>query len=67
MSDVTILAKYGTIKIGKKPVVLVPLELWRKAEEFIEDQEAIVSKRYLRRIRQARKDVAAGKLFYPFE
>jgi hypothetical protein len=53
-----------TIRIGKEPVVLVPLSLWQKAEDFLEDQEALASNRYLRRIRKAR--AAAGKIFCPF-
>jgi hypothetical protein len=62
-----ILGKSQTIKIGKEPVVLVPLSLWRKAEDFLEDQEAFASKSYLRRIRKARTDVSAGKILFPFE
>jgi PHD/YefM family antitoxin component YafN of YafNO toxin-antitoxin module len=66
VGNVTLLAKSQTIKIGKEPLVLVPLSLWRKVEDVLEDQEALASKRYLRRIRQARKDIAAGKAVYPF-
>jgi PHD/YefM family antitoxin component YafN of YafNO toxin-antitoxin module len=61
-----LLAKSQTIKIGREPLVLVPLSLWRKVEDVLEDQEALASKRYLRRIRQARKDIAAGKAVHPF-
>jgi PHD/YefM family antitoxin component YafN of YafNO toxin-antitoxin module len=48
-------------------VVLVPLSLWRKAEDFLEDQEALASKPYLRRVRRARADVAADRVLLPFE
>jgi hypothetical protein len=67
MSAVTFLDKSRTIRIGKEPLVLVPLSLWRKAEDFLEDQEALASNRYLCRIQKARADVAAGKIKYPFE
>ena len=67
MRATNILGKSQTIKIGKEPVVLVPLSLWRKAEDFLEDQEALASKPYLHRIRKARADVAAGKVLFPFE
>lgn len=66
MGNATLLAKSQTIKIGREPLVLVPLSLWRKVEDLVEDQEASASKRYLRRIRQARRDIAAGKAVYPF-
>ena len=67
MRVIDILGKSRTIKIGKEPVVLVPLSLWRKAEDFLEDQEALASKPYLRRIRKARANVAAGRVLLPFE
>ncbi len=60
------LAKSQTLKIGKEPLVLVPLSLWRKVEDVLEDQEALASTRYVRRIRKARRDIAAGKAVYPF-
>jgi hypothetical protein len=67
MSAAGLLDRSQTIKIGKEPLVLVPLFLWRKAEEFLEDQEAMASARYLRRIRKSRSDAARGKIVYPFE
>ena len=66
MMKVAILEKSNTIRIGKEPVVLVPLKLWRQLEEQLEDQEALASKRFIRRIAKGRKDAAAGKLIYPF-
>jgi PHD/YefM family antitoxin component YafN of YafNO toxin-antitoxin module len=60
------LAKSQTLKIGEEPLVLVPLSLWRKAEDLLEDQEALASSRYVRRIRKARRDIAAGKVIHPF-
>ena len=66
MSTVRALGKDQTIRIGRQPLVLVPLSLWRKVEELLENQEALSSPRYLRRIRKARADMAAGKAVYPF-
>ena len=67
MRAVSYFEKSQTIRVGKEPLVLVPLSLWRKAEEFLEDQEALASVRYRRRIRKARADLAAGKVVFPFE
>jgi len=66
MGNLTTAAKPLTLKIGREPLVLVPLSLWRKVEDFLEDQEALASVRYARRIRKARRDIAAGKAIYPF-
>lgn len=66
MGKITILKKTATIRIGKEPVVLVPLKLWRQAEDYLEDQEALASKRFVRRIASSRREVAAGRLVYPF-
>ncbi|MBM3747129.1 MAG: hypothetical protein FJW34_15185 [Acidobacteria bacterium] len=66
MENVTVLAKSQTLKIGEEPLVLVPLSLWRKVEDLLEDQAALASSRYVRRIRKARQDIAAGKVIYPF-
>ena len=66
MSDLTVLAKSQTLRVGREPLVLVPLSLWRKVEDLIEDQEALASPRFRRRVRKARADVAAGKVIRPF-
>lgn len=66
MNTVSIIEKPKTIKIGKQPVVLVPLKLWQKLEDYLEDQEALSSKKYLRRIQKARKDISNGKIIFPF-
>lgn len=55
-----------TIRVGKEPMVLIPLKMWQKMEDFLEDQEALASKNFLRRIRKARTDAARGKLVFPF-
>ena len=65
MERITLVAGSQEIKI-REPLVLVPLSLWRKAEELLEDQEALASKRYLRRVERAREDIRSGNLVRPF-
>jgi hypothetical protein len=55
-----------TVRIGREPVVVVPLKLWQEIEGCLETQEALRAKRFLRRIQKARKDIAMGKAIYPF-
>ncbi|MEK7575602.1 MAG: hypothetical protein AAB491_00735 [Patescibacteria group bacterium] len=66
MNKISIIEKSKIIKIDKDPVVLVPLKIWKKMEDYIENQEALSSKKYLQKIKQARKDILKGKLIYPF-
>lgn len=66
MSKISVIEKSKTIRIGKEPVVLVPFHLWQKMEDYFEDREALSSKRYLRRIQKARKDIIRRKLVFPF-
>ena len=61
-----VIDKSKTVRVGKQPMVLVPLKLWRKMEDYLEDQEALASKSFLRRIRKARSEVVRGKVVYPF-
>ena len=65
MEQITLLADSQEIKFTE-PMVLVPLSVWRKAEELLEDHEALASKRYLRRVERARADVRAKKWVRPF-
>jgi hypothetical protein len=51
---------------SREPMVIVPLSVWRRAEELLEDQEALASAGYRRRIQKARREAAAGKLVHPF-
>lgn len=67
MSRISIIEKSKIIKIDKNPVVLVPLKIWKKMEDYIENQEALSSKKYLQKIKQARKDILRDKLIYPFQ
>ncbi len=66
MNRVTIVEKSTTLHIGKEPVVVVPLKLWRQFEDYLEDQEALASPKFLRKVRKGRKDAASGKLIHPF-
>ena len=42
---------------SREPMVIVPLSAWRQAEELLEDQEALSSPGYRRRIQRARREV----------
>ena len=51
--NVEIVGKTKTIKVGEKPVVIIPLEMWHEFEDYLEDREALASKSFLRRIARA--------------
>jgi len=40
-------------KIGKKPMVVLPLAVWRKIEEYLEDLEISQSRQLAAKIRKA--------------
>jgi hypothetical protein len=62
---ITVVAGSQEIKT-REPLVLVPLSLWHKVEELLEDQEALASKRYLRRVKQEREEIHSGNVVRPF-
>ena len=67
MSKAAQLRKKGTITINsREPMVIVPLFVWRRAEELLEDQQALASQNYRRKIQKARTDAAEDKLVRPF-
>ncbi|MSO20728.1 MAG: hypothetical protein EXQ56_09760 [Acidobacteria bacterium] len=66
MSKKAVLEKETILRIGKEPVVIVPLKLWQEMQDRLEDREALASPKFLRRISQGRKASAAGKLISPF-
>lgn len=63
---VFLVEKSKSVRVGNQPMVLVPLKLWRKIEDYLEDQEALGSPKFLRRIQKARAEATRGKLVYPF-
>ena len=65
-TKVFVIDKSKTVRVGNQPMVLVPLKLWRKMEDYLEDQEALASRSFLRRVRKARAEVAQGKVVFPF-
>ncbi len=60
MTVATILKKTKQQNIGKAPVVLVPLKVWREIEDKLEDFEIMNSEALRKRIMKARKE----KKFY---
>ena len=50
MTKIAIIEKSATIRVDKEPVVIVPLRLWKQFEDYLEDQEALASEKFLRKI-----------------
>lgn len=57
-----ILKKLGQGKIGRLPVVIVPLDQWREVEAKLEDYEMMRSEKFRKSIAEARAQVRQGKL-----
>jgi len=55
----------GTIKVGKEPIVLVPLKSWEGLEDRLEDYEALNSNNFQSTIKLARQEITEGKIIYP--
>lgn len=43
-------------KIGKKPMVVLPLKIWEEIEDRLEDLEAKESKQFVKKILKARSE-----------
>ncbi len=59
MSPTQLIEKLKTVqpeKIGKNPVVVLPLKVWREIEDRLEDLEMANSKAFQKRIMKARKE-----------
>ena len=54
MSTAKLLEQGKQQKIGKKPVVVLPLKIWKEIEDRLEDSQAKESKNFLKRIAKAR-------------
>ncbi|MBI2818545.1 MAG: hypothetical protein HYX73_01070 [Acidobacteria bacterium] len=54
MYKVALVEQSMTLRVGREPVVIVPLKLWQELQDRLEDREALASKKFLRRIRQGR-------------
>ena len=52
-----ILESYRTQKIGGKPVVVLPLEIWKKIEDKLEDSEMSGLGNVRRKVARARKEI----------
>lgn len=63
MTISTILEKTKTQKIGKMPVVVLPLAVWQQLEIILEEYQMSCSLNYFRSIKEARKQIEAGKLY----
>lgn len=47
--------------VGKRPVVMLPLDTWEEIQDYVEDIEANRSKQLKKDIDRGRKDIKAGK------
>jgi len=50
------------LKIGKLPVVIVPLDQWREVEAKLEDYEMMRSEKFRKSIAESRNQARQGKL-----
>ena len=50
------------LKIGKLPVVIVPLDQWREVEAKLEDYEMMRSEKFRKSIAASRNQARQGKL-----
>ena len=60
MTISTLIKKAKENKIGKVPVVVLPLQIWRELESRLEDAEMVNSTALKKKIAKARAD---GKLY----
>lgn len=58
----SVVLHYQKTKIGKEPVVVVPVEQWKKIEDALEDLTMYLSKKLQRNIRRARSEVRKGQV-----
>lgn len=56
MTILTLLSKTKTQKIGKEPVVVLPLSVWEKIAEYLEDAEMAKSQSLKKKIFKARSE-----------
>lgn len=54
MSTAKLLEQGKQQKIGKKPVVVLPLKIWKEIEDRLEDMQARESKNFVKKITRAR-------------
>lgn len=54
MSTAKLLEQGKQQKIGKKPMVVLPLKIWKEIEDRLEDMQAKESKDFVKKIARAR-------------
>jgi PHD/YefM family antitoxin component YafN of YafNO toxin-antitoxin module len=62
MTTTALLAKIKHQKIGKLPLVILPLAQWQKVEAMLEDYEMLRSLEYRKSIAESRKQIKQGKV-----
>jgi PHD/YefM family antitoxin component YafN of YafNO toxin-antitoxin module len=63
MNALTILEKIKSQKIGKVPVVILPLKDWQEIELMIEEYQMENSENYFSSIKEARAQIKQGRLY----
>lgn len=56
------LETYSPTKIGKEPVVVVPMVLWQQIQDCLEDIQISASKKLARDIKKSRLQIKQGKI-----
>ncbi|MBN2197659.1 hypothetical protein JW698_00455 [Candidatus Wolfebacteria bacterium] len=56
MTISTLLSKAKTQKIGKEPVVVLPLSIWEELTEYLENIEMVQSQSLKKKISKARSE-----------
>lgn len=56
MTNSQLLEQHRVQKIGKKPVVVLPLEIWKEIEARLEDSEMSQSLSFKKKIAKARSE-----------
>ncbi|MEK7506394.1 MAG: hypothetical protein AAB572_02205 [Patescibacteria group bacterium] len=61
MTNLELLSKTKAQKIGKTPVVILPLKIWEEIGERLEEAEVSLSKKFWKAIDKERNDYKHGK------
>jgi hypothetical protein len=56
MTNLELLSKTKVQKIGKVPVVVLPLKIWREIEDYLEDAQMMHSNTFKAKIAKARRE-----------
>lgn len=52
---------YTAHKVGKAPMVVLPLNMWEEIQEHLEDLEMLASKKLAKDVKQSRLQIKKGQ------